>query len=75
MFMYPADRANEKGKLRLLYEAAPLAMICEQAGGRATDGARDISSIQPQALHERTPLYMGNREWVDLAGEYLAGRG
>jgi len=73
IFMYPADTKSPKGKLRLLYEAAPLAMICEQAGGRATDGVRDISSVQPEALHERTPLYMGNREWVDLAGEYLAG--
>ena len=72
IFMYPADSKNPKGKLRLLYEAAPLAMICKQAGGRATDGRRDISSIEPAELHERTPLYMGSREWVDLAGEYLA---
>jgi fructose-1,6-bisphosphatase I len=72
MFMYPPDSKSPKGKLRLLYEAAPLAMICEQAGGRATDGTRDISSIEPEELHERTPLYMGNRTWVDMAGEYLA---
>jgi fructose-1,6-bisphosphatase I len=73
IFMYPPDSKSPKGKLRLLYEAAPLAMLCEQAGGRATDGVRDISSIEPEELHERTPLYMGNRQWVDLAGEYLAG--
>jgi fructose-1,6-bisphosphatase I len=73
IFMYPADNKSPNGKLRLLYEAAPLAMICEKAGGRATDGARDISLIEPKELHQRTPLYMGNREWVDLAGEYLAG--
>ena len=73
IFMYPADSKSPHGKLRLLYEAAPLAMICEQAGGRATDGARDISSIEPAELHQRTPLYMGNTEWVDLAGEFLAG--
>jgi fructose-1,6-bisphosphatase I len=72
IFMYPADNKSPNGKLRLLYEAAPLAMICEQAGGRATDGIRDISAIEPRELHQRTPLYMGNREWVDLAGTYLA---
>lgn len=75
MFMYPGDNKNLKGKLRLLYEAAPLGMICEQAGGRATDGLRDVSSIEPAELHERTPLYMGNREWVDLAAEFLASDG
>ena len=72
IFMYPGNRKNPRGKLRLLYEAAPLAMICEQAGGRATDGIQDIASLQPAELHERCPLYMGNRELVDLAGEYLA---
>ena len=75
MFMYPPDSKSPNGKLRLLYEAAPLAMICEQAGGRATDGFRDISSIEPDELHQRTPLYMGNTEWVDLAGEHLARDG
>ena len=74
-FMYPGDKKNPNGKLRLLYEAAPLAMLCEQAGGRASDGTRDIMSIQPQELHERTPLYMGNRQWVDLAERALAGGG
>ena len=74
-FMYPGDRKNPRGKLRLLYEAAPLAMLCEQAGGRASDGTRDIVSIEPRELHERTPLYMGNREWVDLAERTLSGGG
>jgi len=72
IFMYPADSKSPRGKLRLLYEAAPLAMICEQAGGAATDGTRDILSIQPTALHERTPLFIGTREHVELAGRYLA---
>jgi fructose-1,6-bisphosphatase I len=73
LFMYPADRKNEKGKLRLLYEAAPMAMIMKQAGGRASDGTRDILSIQPEALHERTPLYLGSTEFVDMADRFLAG--
>ncbi|HEX7117353.1 MAG TPA: class 1 fructose-bisphosphatase [Longimicrobiales bacterium] len=74
LFMYPADAKNPNGKLRLLYEAAPIAMICEQAGGRASDGERDILDIQPTALHQRTPLYVGSAEFVDLAESYLADR-
>jgi fructose-1,6-bisphosphatase I len=71
IFMYPADTKSPKGKLRLLYEASPLAYICEQAGGRATDGERDILSIAPESLHERTPLYIGSAEYVDLAESFL----
>jgi fructose-1,6-bisphosphatase I len=73
IFMYPADTKSPRGKLRLLYEVAPLAFICEQAGGRASDGERDILDIQPEQLHQRTPLYIGNRELVDLAESFLAG--
>ncbi|MFQ5746007.1 MAG: class 1 fructose-bisphosphatase [Gemmatimonadota bacterium] len=72
IFMYPADAKSPRGKLRLLYEASPLAFVCEQAGGKATDGVRDILSIQPGALHERTPLYIGSADLVDLASEVLA---
>jgi fructose-1,6-bisphosphatase I len=72
IFMYPADARNPRGKLRLLYEAAPLAFICEQAGGRASDGERDILDLVPDALHQRTPLYIGSREYVDLADSFLA---
>jgi fructose-1,6-bisphosphatase I len=72
LFMYPADEKSPKGKLRLLYEAAPLAMIVEQAGGRASDGHRPIMSIVPESLHQRTPVYMGSREFVEMAERYLA---
>lgn len=72
LFMYPPDARSPRGKLRLLYEAAPLAFICEQAGGRASDGERDIMDVQPHKLHQRTPLYIGSREHVDLAEHYLA---
>jgi fructose-1,6-bisphosphatase I len=72
LFMYPPDSKSRQGKLRLLYEAAPLAFVCEQAGGRATDGERDILDILPDALHQRTPLYIGAREFIDLADTYLA---
>ena len=72
IFMYPADSKSPRGKLRLLYEAAPLAFICEHAGGRATNGERDILDVEPDELHQRTPLYIGAREFMDLADSYLA---
>ncbi len=59
IFMYPADTKNPNGKLRLLYECAPMAFIAEQAGGAATDGERRILDIVPGSLHERSPLVIG----------------
>jgi fructose-1,6-bisphosphatase I len=72
LFMYPRDRKKPEGKLRLLYEMAPLAMILSQAGGRASDGRRDLLDIEPRSLHQRTPAYLGSREFVALAERYLA---
>lgn len=60
IFMYPADQKNTQGKLRLLYEAAPMAMLMEQAGGRAVSGTQDILDIVPTNIHERCPVYMGS---------------
>jgi len=71
LFMYPADGKSPNGKLRLLYEAAPLAFICEHAGGRASDGLRDINEIVPRTLHQRTPLFIGARPFVDIAEQFL----
>jgi fructose-1,6-bisphosphatase I len=71
IFMYPPDTRNPRGKLRLLYEAAPLALIAEAAGGRASDGQQDILDIQPESLHERTPLYIGSAHLVDTAERFL----
>src|SRR5690606_25787741 len=65
LFMYPGDVDHPKGKLRLLYEASPMAMIMEQAGGRATNGEQDILDVQPQALHETTPLFLGSPECME----------
>jgi len=73
MFMYPADVKCPQGKLRLLYEAAPLAMIAEHAGGRASTGEQRIMEIIPHDLHERTPLFIGTSEYVELAERFLAG--
>ncbi|MFW5947548.1 MAG: class 1 fructose-bisphosphatase [Gemmatimonadota bacterium] len=72
LFMYPADTGHPDGKLRLLYEANPTAMIVEQAGGRAIDGHRPILDIEPGSLHQRTPLYIGSAGYVDMAREFLA---
>ena len=55
IFLYPPTRTHPQGKLRLLYEANPIAFIAEQAGGRATNGQGRILEIQPQDIHQRTP--------------------
>ena len=73
LFMYPAFRGKPEGKLRLMYEAAPVALILEQAGGRATNGTDDILDIRPRAIHQRTPLFAGTRELVDVAASHLEG--
>ncbi|HEX5832012.1 MAG TPA: hypothetical protein VFY16_13610, partial [Gemmatimonadaceae bacterium] len=61
------------GKLRLLYEANPLAFIAEQAGGAASTGTCRIMDVQPTELHQRTPLYIGSKLEVELAGRLLGG--
>lgn len=76
IFMYPLDYKDPKnphGKLRLLYEAAPLAFIAEHAGGAATDGKRNIIDIVPEELHQRVPLIIGSREDVEKATSILQG--
>jgi fructose-1,6-bisphosphatase I len=75
VFCYPADRKDPKkttGKLRLLYEAAPLAFIAQQAGGYASDGRQAILDIQPASLHQRVPLFIGNANLVKQAEEYIS---
>lgn len=70
VFLYPAQREKPDGKLRLLYEAAPLAFLIEHAGGYASDGERAILDISPASLHQRTPLFIGDKELVEKA-EYF----
>lgn len=65
MYMYPATTKAPKGKLRLLYEANPLAFIVEQAGGIATNGKTRIMEMKPSELHERCPLYIGSKTMVE----------
>lgn len=75
IFYYPADTKDperQSGKLHLLYEAAPLAFLAEQAGGYASDGHQRILDIQPTDLHHRLPFYVGNRELVEKAEEFMS---
>lgn len=65
VFLYPPTTQAPEGKLRLLYEANPLAFLAEQAGGIATDGQEDILKKQPKAMHQRTPLIIGSKDEVD----------
>lgn len=65
VFLYPGTTKSPKGKLRLLYEANPLAFVAEQAGGVASDGKQRILDIQPKAMHERTPLIIGSKDEVE----------
>lgn len=75
VFLYPADqRPNyQGGRLRLVYEANPLAMIVECAGGLATDGERPILDRRPTGLHQRVPLVFGSRDKVERVARYYAG--
>jgi fructose-1,6-bisphosphatase I len=72
VFMYPADTRDTSmpGKLRLMYEANPMAMIVEQAGGAATDGKQRILDIVPHKLHQRVPVFLGSKAEVDVVTGY-----
>jgi len=72
VFLYPPTKHYPGGKLRLLYEANPIAFLAEQAGGRATNGAQEILDVTPTDLHQRTPLLVGSREEIGLLMEMLS---
>ena len=67
VYLYPGTQKTPKGKLRLLYEANPLAFLVEQAGGMATDGTSRILDLKPAELHQRCPLYIGSKAMVEEA--------
>jgi fructose-1,6-bisphosphatase I len=74
VFYYPRDTRDPKkpdGKLRLLYEAVPMAYLIEQGGGYASTGEGNILQVEPERLHQRTPVYMGNRDLVEKAEEFI----
>jgi fructose-1,6-bisphosphatase I len=74
IFMYPADLRDTSmpGKLRLMYEANPMAMIVEQAGGAATDGRNRILDVVPTKLHQRLPVFLGSKSEVERVTSYHA---
>ncbi|MCK9280637.1 MAG: class 1 fructose-bisphosphatase [Melioribacteraceae bacterium] len=72
IFMYPGDQRNPKGKLRLVYECNPIAFIIEEAGGIAISGKKRILELKPTSLHERTPVYMGSKEDVELVQKFMS---
>jgi len=75
--MYPADQKDPKkphGKLRLMVEANPLAMVVQEAGGYASDGTGAILDIEPTEFHQRVPLFIGSRKDVEMAEEFISGK-
>ena len=72
IFMYPADARDpdKPGKLRLMYEANPMSLIIEQAGGAATDGHQRILDIQPTGLHQRVAVFLGSKNEVERVTGY-----
>ncbi len=75
IYLYPADAAHPNGKLRLLYECAPLAFVAERAGGRATTGRGRVLDLRPESLHQAVPFAVGSREEVDRFEKFAALRG
>lgn len=74
VFLYPGTLKNPDGKLRLLYETAPLAFLVEQAGGRASTGTEEILDVVPEKLHTRTPVIIGSKEDVELVESFIQDR-
>ncbi|MBI1335501.1 MAG: class 1 fructose-bisphosphatase [Phycisphaera sp.] len=72
IFLYPPTKKNPEGKLRLMYEANPLAFIADAAGGKATDGKGNILEIQPNNLHQRTPLIIGSKKNVEQVMKFVS---
>ncbi|URE43759.1 Fructose-1,6-bisphosphatase [Musa troglodytarum] len=72
IYGYPRDKKSRNGKLRLLYECAPMSFIVEQAGGKGSDGHQRILDIQPQEIHQRVPLFIGSLEEVEKLEKFLA---
>lgn len=74
IYCYPADRKARDGKLRLLYEACPLALLAEAGGGAASNGSTRIAEMVPHTVHQRVPLYIGSADDVALAEDYVLER-
>jgi fructose-1,6-bisphosphatase I len=77
VFMYPATKEAKEGKIRLLYESIPMAFVIEKAGGGSSNGQHTILTIQPQSIHQRSPVFLGYKEEIEkiekLYEKYPAG--
>eukprot|EP00741_Cyanophora_paradoxa_P003825 tig00000718_g3719.t1 len=74
IYGYPGDKKNPNGKLRLLYECAPMGFILEQAGGAASTGKGRIMTVKPEKVHQRLPTFLGSKKCVELLENYYAGK-
>lgn len=72
VFLYPADSKNPQGKLRLMYEANPWAMIIEEAGGASSDGKKSILDIEPSEIHQQTPLFLGSKKDIEFIEKFIS---
>ena len=73
LFGYPADTKNPQGNLRLMFEANPMAMIAEQAGGAGSNGKMNILDVTPAGIHQRTPVFLGSKRDIKLVEKLLGG--
>lgn len=71
IYLYPSTQSHPNGKLRLLYECNPMALLIEQAGGLATDGRQRILDIKPTELHQRVPFFVGSKQMVEKVSQFL----
>lgn len=69
--MYPGDEKKPEGKIRLLFESNPMAMIATQAGGASTDGKTNILDIKPKELHQRVPTFIGSENDIKLLNKFM----
>jgi len=74
IYLYPKDTVSKTGKLRLLYECAPLSLIAEQAGGLGSNGEEDILDIVPKSIHQREAFFIGTKKDVEKAVSFLQGK-
>ena len=65
IFLYPGSKDAKDGKIRLLYESMPMAYIVEKAGGASSDGERSILKLQPKCIHQRSPVFLGQKEEIE----------
>ena len=71
LYAYPGDSKNPNGKLRLLYECAPMSFIMEQAGGKGSTGDARVLDVMPDKVHQRVPLYVGSPKEIDIVEKFL----